>query len=264
MGRWTDVAAWAGPIPNCGPGAMSAHMGVVIHTAEGSYAGTDSWQRNPAAEVGSHFLTAKDGRVEQLIDTDIRSWCQVAGNDAWISIENEGYGSRGESLSAGQQEACARILAKAHTVYGVPLQVSNSPSTPGLGWHGMGGAAWGGHYDCPGTAIKAQLPAIVARAAEIIGGDDMTPEQEAKLQTVLEVATRLEGALSGGHKAQQFGYEGGGTLGDIKQTVGQLATKPAAQVTMSPADQQAIADKVKADLQADLAPLIELAKRITG
>lgn len=174
MARWTDIADWLGPIVNSGDGdgrpgeaedRMAGHVGVVIHIAEGSYAGTIAWQRNPSAAVGSHFVLAKDGRRSQMIDTDERSWCQSAGNSTWISVENEGRG--GEQLTPQQVENCARILARAHRDYGVPLQLSNSPTTPGLGWHGMGGAAWGGHYNCPGSPIKLQLPAIVARAKEL-------------------------------------------------------------------------------------------------
>lgn len=194
MGRWTDIATWVGPITNSGDGdgvelepadRMSGHVGVVIHTAEGSFDGTISWQRNPAAQVGSHFITAKDGRVVQMIDTDDRSWCQSAGNSTWISIEDEGRGSLREALTPSQVENCARILARAHQTYGVPLQVSNSPNTPGLGWHGMGGAAWGGHYDCPGEAIKAQLPAIVARASEIVNGPQKPTEPELQYADIL-------------------------------------------------------------------------------
>jgi hypothetical protein len=35
----------------------------------------------------------------------------------------------------------------------------------------MGGAAWGGHFDCPGDAVKAQFNEIIRRA----GGGVVTP-----------------------------------------------------------------------------------------
>jgi hypothetical protein len=172
MPRWTDLATWRGPTTNQGP-AMVEHRGVVLHIAAGSYEGTIAWQKNPDADVSSHFVVAKDGRVAQVVDTDVAAWTQILGNGHWLSIENEGF--LPDKLTAGQVEAAAQILARAHRDYGVPLQVATSPSGRGLGHHSMGaenGVNWG-HSACPGAAIIAQKPLIVARAKEIIEGDDM-------------------------------------------------------------------------------------------
>lgn len=170
MARWTDLATWRGPTPNEG-GRMAEHRGVVVHIAEGSYEGTIAWQRNPAAEVSSHFVVSKGGAVAQVVDTDTVAWTQADGNGRWLSVENEGFG--GQKLTPAQVEANAQLLARAHKAYGVPLQLATSPSGKGLGHHAMGGAAWGGHLQCPGAPIIAQKAAIVARAKEITEGDDM-------------------------------------------------------------------------------------------
>ena len=192
MARW-DGWEWLGPTVNEGdgdgqPGEPGDRMyevrGVVLHIAEGSYAGTDSWQHNPDAEVSSHFLHAKDGRRGQVVDTADRAWTQSAGNGHWLSIENEGY--HGDSLTPGQIEAAAMVLARAHQVYAVPLQSTDDVNGFGLGWHGMGGAAWGGHYDCPGDPIKAQRPAIIARAQEIATGGELD------MATADEIMARLD------------------------------------------------------------------------
>jgi hypothetical protein len=171
MGRWTDLATWRGPSPNQG-GAAVEQRGVVLHIAEGSYDGTVAWCLNPSAEISAQFVSAKDGRACQLVDTDITAWTQAAGNGRWISIEFEGHA--GDSLTAGQLEFAARVLARAHQTYGVAVQLADSPSGRGLGWHGMGGAAWGGHTGCPGAPIVAQRGAIVARAQQIINGGSTT------------------------------------------------------------------------------------------
>lgn len=147
---------------------MVAHRGVVLHIAEGYYEGTVSWCLNPDAGVSAHFVVGKGGKVAQLVDTGVRSWCQAAGNAEWLSIENEGYA--GDSLTPEQVEACARILAKAHRVHGVPMVVATSPAGRGLGHHSMGGAAWGGHDRCPGVKVIAQKALIVRRAQELAGG----------------------------------------------------------------------------------------------
>lgn len=65
-------------------------------------------------------------------------------------------------------------MAWLHSEHGIELQIANSPSDRGFGWHGMGGAAWGGHTDCPGDKRKAQRQEILSIAQ---GGDDMTPDQ---------------------------------------------------------------------------------------
>jgi len=176
MGRWTDLATWRGPTPNQTLGKKECR-GVVIHIAEGSYEGTIAWCKNPSANVSAHFVIGKNGQIAQLVDTDDTAWTQRSGNGHWLSIENEGFTPG--ALTAAQAAANARILVRAHQVYGVPLQVCTSPSGRGLGHHSMGaesGVNWG-HSDCPGPAIIAQKPGIVAYAAEYINGgkSDMDP-----------------------------------------------------------------------------------------
>lgn len=184
MGRWSDIATWRGlPADNFGDGdtvegessdAMSGHMGVVVHIAEGTFEGTISWERNPSSNISSHFVVAKDGRIAQMLDTRDRSWCQAVGNSQWISVECEGYHT--QALTSAQVVAVARILAKANAVYGVPLFNTSSTTVRGLGHHAMGGAAWGGHYDCPGSQIIAQKSAIIGTAAVILEGGNVALE----------------------------------------------------------------------------------------
>jgi len=176
MARWTDIAEWVGPTVNQG-GPMVEYRGLVLHIMQGSYAGSISWGKNPASDVSFHFATRGDGHIGQLVDTNVTAWTQGSGNGHWISVENEGFS--GNPLTPAQVEACAKIYARGVRDYGWPLQSTDSTSGRGLGWHGMGGAAWGGHPDCPGQPIKDQRPAILARAAQIAGGDmaGLTPEQ---------------------------------------------------------------------------------------
>lgn len=163
-------ARWVGPTPNRNAGGMGAVRGVVLHIQEGSEAGTEQWQKNPSAQVSSHFLAPRAGGVRQMVDTADMAWAQADGNPYWLSIECEGRVP--QALTGQQVEACARILAWAHAAYEVPLQSTNSTAGRGLGWHGMGGAAWGGHTGCPGDAIVRQRPSIITRARQIINGED--------------------------------------------------------------------------------------------
>lgn len=145
---------------------MFEQRGVVLHIAQGSFEGTIAWQKNPAAEVSSHFVVGEDGAIAQVVDTDITAWTQAAGNGHWMSIENAGFS--GNPLTAAQVESCARLYARGVTDYGWPLQATDSTSGRGLGWHGMGGNAWGGHPDCPGQPIINQRGAILARATQLL------------------------------------------------------------------------------------------------
>lgn len=186
-------ATWR-PVPNCTKDGQESVHGVVLHIMEGTLDGSDSWFRNPSSQASSHFGVGTDGRIYQWVDTADRAWAQAAGNRDWLSIEHEGHA--GDSLTAAQLAATARILAWAHTQHGVPLQSTDSVDGRGLGWHGMGGSAWGGHTGCPGDPIKAQRGAIIAAAK---GGpthqqeDGMTPEQARQLKELHDSLTPYQG-----------------------------------------------------------------------
>lgn len=231
MSRWSDLATWRGPTPNQG-GAMREVRGVVVHIAAGYFEGTISWQRNDSANVSSHFIVGRDGRCAQMVDTDITAWTQGDGNGHWLSVENEGFllghrlhKSGWHELSAQMIETNAQLLARAHRQYGVPLQLTSTPTGRGLGYHGMGaenGYDWG-HLHCPGEPIKAQLPKVLARAIQIVNGDDMTPDESQKLRdihyAIFESAgdKRPAGSLTGLASATAAG-------------VGKLGTPPPATV----------------------------------
>ncbi|WAL73119.1 LysM peptidoglycan-binding domain-containing protein [Kitasatospora sp. YST-16] len=188
-------AQWR-PIPvNFTKGGQEAVQGVVIHIMDGSLSGTESWFRNSEAQASSHFGTGKAGALYQWVDTGDRAWAQAGGNRRWLSIENEGRG--GDSLTDAQINRCAEVLAWAARTYGVPLQVTNDPTGRGLGWHGMGGSAWGGHTSCPGSNVRAQLPEIVRRAQQINGGGS-----------------------SGGSAGGTYTVKSGDTLSEIGQRLG--------------------------------------------
>jgi hypothetical protein len=180
MSRWSDQAVWVGTTHH--GGNMSQHRGLVVHIAEGFYDGTITWQKGNH-DVSSHFIVGRTGKCAQMVDTDAESWAQRAGNDTWLSVECEGFTKAHplnkqhpgwEALSDQQTDRIARLLVKAHQVYGVPLQVAHSPSDKGLGHHSMG-SDWG-HRDCPGAPIIAQKAAIVARARELAGVPAPAPQ----------------------------------------------------------------------------------------
>ncbi|MCI3221992.1 N-acetylmuramoyl-L-alanine amidase [Streptomyces sp. NP-1717] len=143
-------------------GGQTAVHSVLLHIMEGTLDGTDSWFRNPDSRASSHFGVGRDGRIFQWVDTGDRSWHPSGANALWLSIEHEGRG--GDALTSPQLVATARVIRWMHETEGVKLQLADTPAERGIGWHGMGGKAWGSHPDCPGNPIKAQRPAIIAAA----------------------------------------------------------------------------------------------------
>lgn len=153
--------------------------GMVLHIAEGSYDGTIGWARNPAAQVSYYAVVAQDGRVAQVVDLDDKAWTQGHGNAEWLGVEFEGHTPG--ALTAAQIETAAKLLAFFHTLYGIPLVATDDPvNGRGLGWHGMGAHVGWGHPLCPGPAVVAQRPQIIARAIALVGGSAPAPKPEPK------------------------------------------------------------------------------------
>lgn len=160
------------PVRNFTHDGQEEVRGVVVHIMDGTLEGSQAWFDNPSAQASAHFGTGKGGALRQWVDTADRAWAQAAGNRSWLSVENEGQG--GDALTDAQLDRNAQVLAWAHETYDVPLRLAASPTDRGLGYHAMGGSAWGGHTSCPGARIVAQLPEIVARAKRI-AGDEPAP-----------------------------------------------------------------------------------------
>lgn len=149
------------PVPSHGGPAFS-HMGLVVHITTNDY-DPYGFFSNPSNQASSNYWVAANGTVEEYVSPDLTAWAQANGNGAFVSVETSGQ--PGTPMTDAQVTAVARLFAWGHVVYGWPLQLTDSPATPGLGWHGMGGEGWGGHVDCPGDARRAQLPEVLARAA---------------------------------------------------------------------------------------------------
>lgn len=161
-------AHWRGPVPNMNPSGM--HMppiGLVLHIQEGHEEGTDAWFHNPASEVSAHFGAPVGGGIDQWVMVGDKAWHASAANTNYCGVEIEG--NSGDKLTVEQAESISELLAWLHQTYAIPLSLCNTPGQPGLAYHALGGEAWGGHFDCPGTPIIDARPALIARAAELVG-----------------------------------------------------------------------------------------------
>jgi hypothetical protein len=170
--------------------------GLVLHVQAGNGLLT-GWFDNPESRASSTWQALKKGDLYQFGDPDRdRMWAQADGNYSWASVETEGYPN--EPLNAAQIDAVARIYAAGHLSEGWPFRLAEKPTDRGLGWHGMGGTAWGGHTGCPGDIRKAQRADILARAQQLItpGGFLMalTDKQQTDLVAGVEfIKDRLSG-----------------------------------------------------------------------
>jgi hypothetical protein len=183
------------PLPrNFNSGARTAQLGLILHVQAGN-GELSGWFSNPSAQASSTFWVGKDGTVYQYMEagTD-KSWAQAAGNGQYDSVETEGQPI--EALTDAQVAALARLVRWEHDTYGMPYTVINTPGQAGFGWHGMGGAAWGGHTGCPGDLRRAQMPQILALAQQ--GDTTTTPitSGEDDMQIVTSTATKTQWLLT--------------------------------------------------------------------
>ncbi len=79
---------------NFAVGRTAAIDTVVIHTTQGTYAGTISWFQDPAAQVSSHFVvprTAMTPALTQMVQVQDTAWHASSYNSRAVGVEHEGY-----------------------------------------------------------------------------------------------------------------------------------------------------------------------------
>lgn len=136
---------------------------IVIHTMQGSYAGSISWFRNPAAMASAHYnIRSSDGQVTQMVANGDTAWHggNWSYNQRSIGIEHEGYvADPGRWYTAAMYASSARLVRalcdryrvpidRAHIIghYQIPRSGSGAPCSTSA--TNCGGA--GGHTD-PGN-----------------------------------------------------------------------------------------------------------------
>jgi hypothetical protein len=70
----------------------SSYEFVLIHTMQGSYAGTKSWFQNPSSNVSSHYIIrSSDGEVTQMVEHKNTAWHAQCYNGRSVGLEHEGF-----------------------------------------------------------------------------------------------------------------------------------------------------------------------------
>lgn len=139
---------------------VKPRLGVVLHVNDSDGPSLYNWIAGNNG-MSCHFQIAKSGVIEQYVDTDNASWCQCDGNATYLSVETQGYDE--QPLNAAQLGAFAALMRWIHNSHGIPLQLAEAPGQRGLGWHGMGGPAWG-HTVCPGQLRRNQRTTVLRLA----------------------------------------------------------------------------------------------------
>lgn len=114
--------------------AANAMTAVIMHTMEGSYAGSIAWFQNPNAVVSAHYLIRKsDGQITQMVREYHTAYHAKYHNNYTIGIEHDGYASDPGNWSAAMVNASARLTTSICARRGV-----NCASA----WQGPGYDTW--------------------------------------------------------------------------------------------------------------------------
>ncbi len=105
-------AIWdAAHASNYNASRSAAVSAVAIHTAQGSYAGTISWFKNPSANASAHYvIRSSDGQVTQMVRNAHTAWHVRSQNSFALGIEHEGYVNNSSWYTTAMYNASAAVV----------------------------------------------------------------------------------------------------------------------------------------------------------
>lgn len=177
-------AVWkASPNKSSRAGTQISH--IVIHTTQGTYAGSISWLINPDSNVSAHYIIrSSDGQITQMVREHDKAWHARTANSYSIGIEHEGWVDNANWYTEAMYQAsanlsidlCQRLSIKcvdayqkqAHssvvtldfgvTVKGHQHYPDQSHTDPGINWD------WQGYYEMINNGVSV-IPANIAPVA---------------------------------------------------------------------------------------------------
>ncbi|NVB79174.1 MAG: N-acetylmuramoyl-L-alanine amidase, partial [Kofleriaceae bacterium] len=123
---------------------------IVIHDTEGSYAGTVSWFKDPAASVSAHYVVrSSDGHIAQMVDEKNIAYHVKCFNTSSVGIEHEGYAAQPEQwFTEAMYSESAKLTAYLADKYSIAKEHSTTAimghgeapdcsdhTDPGPGWN---------------------------------------------------------------------------------------------------------------------------------
>ena len=156
---------------NFAVGNRTAIDHIVIHDTEGSYAGSISWFKDPAANVSAHFvIKSSTGAITQMVKEKDVAWHDACFNTTTIGIEHEGYAAKPDLwFTEPMYIESAKLTAYLANKYNVPKEHGfivghgeapdcSDHTDPGPGWN------WAHYIDLVKTG---GLPTFLAGDAMI-------------------------------------------------------------------------------------------------
>ncbi|MFD5107114.1 N-acetylmuramoyl-L-alanine amidase [Streptomyces cinereoruber] len=150
-----------------------------------------------STNLESHFGLGFAGDLAQYIGTQTRADANYLANlrpdgTGAISLESASNLEHTDPWTDEQIPKLIDVGVWAHRTHGTPLRICRSWTDPGFGWHALHPEWAKSGTACPGAARIKQFkevvfPGIVARAGGSSEEEDMTPEQEKKLDQVLGI-----------------------------------------------------------------------------
>lgn len=124
----------------------SAISYVIIHTTQGSYAGTISWFKNSSSNVSAHYvIRSSDGQITQMVREKDIAYHVRSYNTSSIGIEHEGYVDNPSWYTDAMYRASAALTRNICQKYGLALTRSvvkghsempgNDHTDPGPNWN---------------------------------------------------------------------------------------------------------------------------------
>ncbi|MFF0342039.1 N-acetylmuramoyl-L-alanine amidase [Kribbella sp. NPDC004875] len=126
-------------------GRTAAITTIVIHVTQGSYAGTISWFKDPAAQVSAHYvIRSSDGQVTQMVAEKDTAWHVRTENPYTIGIEHEGYVDQPSWFTDAMYRSSAALTRNIADRRGIPKDrahikghsemPNNDHTDPGPNW----------------------------------------------------------------------------------------------------------------------------------
>jgi N-acetyl-anhydromuramyl-L-alanine amidase AmpD len=124
---WKEAANWSSR-------DATAISHVVIHTMEGSYAGSINWFLNPDSQVSSHYLMrSSDGQVTQMVRDAKKAWHARSANVYTLGIEHEGFVDNPDWYTGVMYDESAKLTAYMCNAYQIDCSKAyNGVSHAGL------------------------------------------------------------------------------------------------------------------------------------
>lgn len=257
--EWVSGARWFTP------GRKAPVRRIVIHIAQGTFAGTSAWFQHPnpvvdgeRREVSAHYFVHRDGRVSQFVREEDTAWHVTGENADSIGIEHEGWEAQPSGYTAALHSSSAALVAsimRRHALGPDPSKVvyphlvfesakKQGKTCPGPFFKVGQGPRY---FDMVRSALSGTLVASsgssgsVGSSSRSSSGATASPSQGApqpsRVDQATDVARRLLGGISYASVAgtQDRAREASGTSGNSETGQGQESAAGAYVYGVDPA-----------------------------